>query len=140
MDIHIDEVGRQVEEEKDDRISPCHDEPAVRLLDGVAEGTIADPAAVDEQVLHLGVAALAGRVGNEAAEGTRSLRRLDGVELIAQVATEEGPDAFAQSLAQVAGTARTVVKDLAVIAECQVQFEIAQGDAVERLADMPHLR
>ena len=49
MDVDVDGLGRQVEEHDRDRMTAGADEGSVTLLDGVTEGAILDPAAVDEE-------------------------------------------------------------------------------------------
>ena len=99
MHIDIDGVGRQFDEEKPDGISAGHDQAAIRFLHGVAERTIADPPAVDEEILEFGVAALAGGVGDIAGQPRRALHLLDLVQLVGDLPAETEMQAFEKSRA-----------------------------------------
>ena len=66
-----------------------HEQAAVGFLQRVAEAAVADPPAVGEQVLELGVAALAGGVGNEAVDPDRAMASLQRVKAIADVRSEK---------------------------------------------------
>ncbi len=92
MNIDIDHLGRQVQKEKRDRVTPRHEQAAIGFLQGVSQAAVADPAAVDEQILQAGVAAVARRVGDEAMQPHRSLFRLDLVKLVADVGAEKQGD------------------------------------------------
>ena len=107
MHVHVHLIRRQVEEEKDDRVAAGHEQAAVGFLNGVGDGAVADPAAVDEEVLHLGRAAFAGRVGDVAGQAGVALAALDGVQGAADLQAEEGADAVAaaSSTAAVRGPA-----------------------------------
>src|SRR5207245_273779 len=69
-----------------------HEQTAVSFLEGMAEAAIANPAAVDEQVLQLGVAAFTGRVRHIAAKLRRSGLHFDDVEPVAHFRAEEQAD------------------------------------------------
>ena len=59
MYVDIDMVGREIEEQKRDRITARHQQAAIALLHGMSERAVADPPAVEKEVLALGVAAVA---------------------------------------------------------------------------------
>ena len=134
MDVDVDRIRRQIEEQDRDRIPACHEEAAIRLLDGVAQGAVADPSTIEEQILQLGGAAIAGGVGDEAVEPSPGMLGFDLVEPIAHLVAEEQADPFDQ-----AGSAGDLVDELAVVLEGDVQARLGEGDAGHDLADVPHL-
>src|SRR5260370_28348224 len=71
VDIHL--VRRKLQEEKGSCITAGHEQAAIGFLEGMSQTAVADPAAVEKQVLHLGVAALASRVAYEAVQPRRPL-------------------------------------------------------------------
>ena len=85
MHVHIHQIRRQFEEQKRHGVAARHEQAAIGFLQGMAQAAVANPAAVEEQVLHLGVAALAGRVGDEAVQTRRACLGVDGIELVAQI-------------------------------------------------------
>src|SRR5207245_2378459 len=78
VDVHL--VRWQLKKQKSHGVTPGHEQSAVGLLQSMSEAAVTNPTAVDEQILHLGVAALAGRVGNVAVQMHRSLPRFQGVK------------------------------------------------------------
>src|SRR5262245_14361705 len=97
VDVDINMVRRQLQKEKSDRVTPRHQQAAKCLLHCMAQAAVADPTAVEEQVLHLGVAALTGRVGNVAVQPGRSLLHLDAVQFVADLRSKEEADAIQQA-------------------------------------------
>src|SRR5438093_5052963 len=92
MDIDIDLVGWQLDEQERHGVPSRHEQTAVSFLEGMAEAAIANPAAVDEQVLQLGVAAFTGRVRHIAAKLRRYGLHFDDVEPVAHFRAEEQAD------------------------------------------------
>ena len=91
MHVHIHLIRRQVKKEEDDGVTARHEQAAIGFLDGVAEAAVAYPAAVDEEVLHLGRAAFAGRVGDVAGQQRVALAALHGVEGAATSRPKKAP-------------------------------------------------
>src|SRR5262249_47159383 len=93
-----------------------------------------------EQVLHAGVAAVAGRVGDEAGQGGVVGAAFHLVEPAGHLGAEEVVDAVAQP-----GGGGDLVDQLAVVAQHQVQAGrvaqpgVGQGEAGEGVVDVAHL-
>src|SRR5262245_50169060 len=100
----------------------------------MSEAAVAEPAAVEEQVLPFCVAALARRICDVAVDPNRSLPQLHRVKAIADFGSEEQADPFEQP-----GGGRYIVDFLVVVAKRKVQLELGQGQPGERLADVAHL-
>ena len=94
MHIDIDLVRRQIEKQKRDRVAARHQQSSVAFLQGVPQRAVANPAAIEEEILRLGVAAVAGGVGDVAEEMGGALLGVDGVQLIAHLLAEEQADAL----------------------------------------------
>src|SRR5438874_13072255 len=100
----------------------------------MAQATVANPTAIEEEVLHLQVAAFAGRIADESVEVSRSLAGVDGVELVLDLGAEEQADAIQQR--NVAGD---LVNFFAIVRQGEVQTRPCQSEPCEDLADVPHL-
>jgi hypothetical protein len=92
--IDIDLIGRHFQKEKSRRITAGHDQAAIGLPKGVQQAAVADPAAIEEEILHAGVAAIAGRVGEVAEQAGRPLPDIEGKEPVAHLGAEEQADAL----------------------------------------------
>ena len=134
MDVDVDRIGGQIEEQDRDRIPARHQQAAIGFLDGVAQSTVADPPAIEEEILELGGAAVAGGVGDEAVEAGPRILGVDLVEPILDLVAEEQADALDQ-----AGAAGDLVHQFVVVLERQMQVRLGEGDAGHDLADVPHL-
>ena len=89
MHIHIHLIGRHFEKQKRDGIAAGHEQAAIGFLKRMAQTAIANPAAIEKQILQLGVAAIAGRVGDEAAQPRRAAARESSYSRFAHLGTEE---------------------------------------------------
>ena len=134
VNVDVDLLRRQLEKEEGHGIAAGHQQAAVGFLERVAQAPVPDTAAVDKHILHLGRAAFAGRVTDVAAQHDRTLPCFERVELVAHLRTEEKPEALAQP-----GRGRDLVNVLGVMAQCQVQLRMGQGQTRERLAHVTHL-
>src|SRR5579859_6144509 len=83
MNIDIDLIRRNLQEEENDRIAAGHEQAAIAFLQGMTETAIANPTAIEEDILHLGRAPLARRVSNPAVQLDRALANLKLVKVIA---------------------------------------------------------
>src|SRR5439155_2668735 len=97
MDVHIHMIGRQFQEQERDGVSAGHEQAAIGFLQGVAETAVANPSAIDEQILHLGVAALVRRIGNVAAQQNGALPRLQGIKALPHIGAEKYPETIEDS-------------------------------------------
>src|SRR5438105_4734329 len=97
MDVDIDQVRRQLQEEKSGTIAPRHKQTVVRFGQRMTPRAVANPTAIDEQILHPRRAAIAAWVGDIAVQASGPLLRLDGQEFVADFVAEEQANAFGQS-------------------------------------------
>src|SRR5262249_21689580 len=123
-----------IEKQERHRVTPRHQESAISFLQRVSQTAVANPAAIEEQILHFQVAALAGWIGNEAIEMGWPLKGVDAVEFLAHFGAEEEPEPIDQ--ADVAGD---FIDALAVVSERQVQARLGKSQARKDFADVPHL-
>src|SRR5262245_11288718 len=62
VDVDIDVARRQVQEQEADRVPARHQQATVGVLKCLGQQLVADPAAVDKEILQLRATALAGRI------------------------------------------------------------------------------
>jgi hypothetical protein len=134
VDIHVHLVRRQFEKQEGHRVPACHQQSTVCFLECVSQAAVADPAAIDEEVLHPGMSALTRRIGDVAGQSYRSLLRLNGVEPVAHLGAEKKADPVKH-----AGRGGHFVDELAVVAHGPMDGQVRQGESAKGLTDVAHL-
>ena len=97
VDVHVHLLRRQVEVEERHRHPADHEEPAIRLAQGVAERAVADIAAADEEVLPLAARSALRGVGDVSPEVDGVDLALDPEQGVGQLPAEEDGDALLQA-------------------------------------------
>src|SRR6266852_498227 len=134
MNVDIDLIGRQLEKEKSHGISAGHEQTAISLLQCVAQAAVANPSAVDKQILQLGVAPLVSRVHDVPAQERRSLPGLERINPLTDIGPEERSQAFVHF-----HSSGNLMDALIIMSKGQVQAGMSQGQSRECLADMTKL-
>ena len=135
MNIDINLVRRQLEKEKSHGISAGHEQSAIGLLQRVAQAAVANPSAIDKQILQLGVAPLVSRVHDVPAQERRSLPGLERINPLTDIDPEEHSQAFVHF-----HSSGNLMDAFVVMSKGQVQARMSQRQSRECLADMTKLR
>jgi hypothetical protein len=135
MHVHIHGVRRQFQEQERRGISARHQQAAKTLLQCVAERPVADPSAIDEQVLKLGRPPVAGRVADEAAKAHRPLTSVDLVSAVGDLLAKKESQPLEQT-----GSGGHLENELAVVSQDHVQTRIGEGQPGNSLADVTDFR
>src|SRR5207247_11311964 len=93
MDIDVHLIGRQFEKKKDDGVPAGHQQAVKCVLNGVAQRAVANPAAIDEEILQPGVAAIDAWIGDKAREPGWPCFGGDRQKLVAHFAAKKEADA-----------------------------------------------
>ena len=149
VDVDVDEVGRRVEEQRDDRVAVARQQVEIRAADRADEQPVADRAAVDEQELMVGHAAAERRHAGEAAEAQLVAVEVDRHGIVGEVAPEQrgeaagqpggdiGPEQPPPAVAQVEGDVRRRHRQAADDVEARGELG---AFGLEELAACRHLR
>ena len=130
MHVHVDEFGRQVEEQHEGRMPVVVHDVAVRLADRVGEQPVADEAAVHEDVLRVARAAGGGGQTGEAAQREWSGGFLEAHRGAREVRPEDRGDALFRRLR------RQPPVGLAVVREPECDVGPGERDAQEPVLGM----
>ncbi len=135
MHVDVDLVGWHDELQKSDRVAACEQQSAIGLRQGVLQGSVADVAAVEEDVLMFVAAATVIRIGHIARDADRSVLALDPNQRLSNIGAEEPSD----SLADVSDR-RQIKQRAVVVGEGQVYCGMRQRNPCERFGGVSHLR
>src|SRR5437868_3434601 len=96
MHIHVHLIRGQLQEQKRNGVTARHQQSAIGFLQSVAKASVTNPPAIQEQVLELGIAALASWIGDVAAERHGPLLRFQRVRPIAHLGSKEESEPIEQ--------------------------------------------
>ena len=89
MDIDVDRVRGHLHGQEGDGIAAHHQQPAIRLAEGMLERPVADVPAVQEEILHSVVAAALAGMGDIARKLDFALAALDPNQIVGQFPAEQ---------------------------------------------------
>ena len=134
MDVHVDHLRRRLDAQEGDGKAAGHQQAAIGLAEGVLQRSVADVAAIEQQVLHAVVAAAVAGMAHVAGQPDRAAGAFDPDQGPRRLLAEQPADPLQPAL-----RAGQLQQRPLLVAQGEVHLGQGQGDAREGLAHVAQL-